>query len=115
MEIYLVEELDKLDDWTKMISLGIKVMEGLHDDFQQIKNKAKEKFLEADKYYNVSILKIFEDKSKTNLSSLQNIVQQFKNTFKNASWKDDVKQTFKNEEAMLELDTKLEDFTKTRI
>lgn len=47
MEIYLVKELDKLDDWIEKIASGNKVMEGLHEGIQQIKDSAQEKILEV--------------------------------------------------------------------
>ena len=44
MEIYPIDELDKLDDWIEKISLGNKFMERLHEGVQKIKNKAQEQF-----------------------------------------------------------------------
>ena len=46
---------------------------------------------------------------------MQKVVQKFRDTFKNASLGDDVWQTFKTEETLLELDTKLDNFVGIRI
>ena len=32
MDVYIVEDLDKLKDWIKKVDIGNKVMEGLHKD-----------------------------------------------------------------------------------
>ena len=40
MEVYMMEELDKIDDWIEKLSGGNKVMGGLYEDIQEIKNKA---------------------------------------------------------------------------
>ena len=40
IEVYIVEELDKLNDWIKKILAHNKVMEGLHKDIQRIKKKS---------------------------------------------------------------------------
>ena len=44
-------------------------MEWLHEGIYQIKDNYQEKFLEADENYNMASLEIFEDNSKTELSS----------------------------------------------
>ena len=67
MEIYVAEQLDKLDHQIKKISTSNKVMKGLHDEIQQIKDRAQEKFLEVERYYNTASLEIFKDESKTKL------------------------------------------------
>lgn len=46
---------------------------------------------------------------------VQSVVQQFRGKFEEASSEDDIRQASKTKETPLELDTKLEDFTETRI
>ena len=41
MEVYIVEELDKLDDWIEKISAKNKVMEGLHMDIQKLRDQTE--------------------------------------------------------------------------
>lgn len=115
MEIYVAKELDKLDDQIDKILVGNKAMEGLHDEIQWIKDRAQEHFLEAKRYYNTTSLDIFEDESKTKLFAMKLVVQQLRATSKEASSEDDISQTFKTKEELLELDTKLEVFVETRI
>lgn len=67
MDVYTIEELDKLEDWIGKISVRNKVMEGLHKEIQQIKDKTQEQFLEVEKNYNTACLVIFEDESKTKI------------------------------------------------
>ena len=66
-----------------------------------------------DKYYNATSLEIFEDESKTNISLVQIEAKKFSDAFENSLLENDIKQAFKIEEALLELDTKLEDFEDT--
>lgn len=42
LDIYLVEELDQVDDWIEKIAIGYKVMIGLDEDIQEMKAKALE-------------------------------------------------------------------------
>lgn len=67
IEVYVMDELDKLDDWIQKILTGNKVMEGLHKEIYWIKDKAQEQLLEVEKYYNSVCLHIFKDESKNNL------------------------------------------------
>ena len=115
MEVYTIEELDKLSDWIEKILIGNKVMEGLHEEIQWIKDKTQEQFLEMERYYNATCLEIFEDESKTKIFAMQSVVQQFRGIFEDASSDDDISQAFKTEEVLLELDTRLEDFAGTQI
>lgn len=48
MEIYTIKELDKIDDWIEKVSAANKFFEWLYEDIQEIKNKARGKFLEVD-------------------------------------------------------------------
>ena len=59
MEVYTTYDLDNLDDWIENILIGNKVMEGFHEEIQQIKDKSQEKFCEVEKYYNTVCLEIF--------------------------------------------------------
>ena len=47
--------------------------------------------------------------------TVQVVVEQFWKTFEEASTDEDIRQAFKTEEALLELDVKLGDFAETRI
>ncbi len=75
MEVYIAEDLDKLKDLIERIDVGNKVMEGLHEDIQKLKDQTQEKVLEAKKYCDVVVLEIFEDESKIKLKSMQLIVE----------------------------------------
>lgn len=90
-------------------------MEGLYKDIQKIKNKAQRQFLEVDKYYNTASLEIFQDKSRNQISSVKIVVQKFRALFEATSSEVNVKQIFKIEQALLKLDSKLEDFVDTRL
>ena len=69
-DVYTVEELDKLEDWIAKIDVGNKVMEGLHEDIQKLKDQTQETILEADRYYDAIALESFEDELKINLKSM---------------------------------------------
>ena len=68
MEVYTAKELDRLKDWIEKIVASNKFMEGLHQDIQRLRDLTQEKILEAEKYYNVVCLDIFEDESKAKLN-----------------------------------------------
>ena len=59
MEVYSMEELDKLEDWIKKIISNNKVMETLHEGIQKLKYQTQEKILEVEKYYSDACLHIF--------------------------------------------------------
>ena len=61
MDVYTVEELDKIDDWIEKIENSNKVMEWLHTEIRRLKDQAREKILEAEKHYSDACLDIFED------------------------------------------------------
>ena len=71
--------------------------------------------MEEKRYYNVVSLEIFEVESKTKIFVLQLVVQKFGGTSKEAFLENDIRQAFKTEEALLELDTKLENFVMNQI
>ena len=77
MEVYTIEELDKIQDWIEKITAGNKVMEGLHEYIQKLKDQTQENILEVVKCYDVAALEIFEDESKIKLKSMQTVVKQF--------------------------------------
>ena len=52
--------------------------------FKKLRIRLKSIFLEEDKYCNATSLEIFEDESKTKLSLVKILIQQFKDTFENA-------------------------------
>ena len=66
MDVYMGDELDKMDDWIKKIANGNKVMETLHAYIHKLNNQTQEQILEAEKYYSDACLDIFEDESKPN-------------------------------------------------
>ena len=70
MEVYSMEELDKLEDWIKKIISNNKIMETLHVRIEKLKDQTKEKIFEVEKYYNDACLHIFEDESKEKLISM---------------------------------------------
>ena len=64
MDVYTIDELDKIDDWIEKIVDGNKVMETLHVDIHKLKNQTQEKIVEAERHYNDAFLDIFEDDSR---------------------------------------------------
>ena len=74
MEVYIAKELDKLNDWIEKISADNKVIQGLHEDIQRLRDQTQEEILEAEKYCNTAYLDIFEDESKTKLNLVQSVV-----------------------------------------
>ena len=57
MEVYIDEELDKINDWIKKIADDNKVMEKLHAEIHRL--QGQEKILEAKKHYSDACLDIF--------------------------------------------------------
>ena len=90
-------------------------METLHEEIHWLKDQAQERILEADKLYSNACLEIFEDEEWENLLPVEVVVDNFKKTLEEASNDEDIRQAFRTEEALLELDTKLKDFAETRI
>ena len=90
-------------------------MEKLHEEIDRLKDQAREKILEAKKLVSDACLEIFEDEEWEKLLQIEVVVQNFKKTLEEASSDEDIRQAFKKEEALLELDTKLEDFAETWI
>lgn len=76
-----------------------------------MRDQTKKKILEAEKYYNDAYLDILEDESRNKFILVQLVVQQFWRTFEDASLEEDIRQAFKMEKVMLELETKLDDFS----
>ena len=77
MDVYMGDELDKIDNWIENIIPGNEVMEKFHVDIHKVKDKTQEQILEAKKYYNDACLNIFEDESRDKLLSVQIVVKQF--------------------------------------
>ena len=71
--------------------------------------------MEAEKLYSDACLDIFEDEEQENLLPSEVVVENFKKTLEEACSDEDIRQAFRTEEALLELDTKLEDFAETQI
>ena len=102
MNVYTSDKLDKIDGWIEKIVDGNKVMVTLHVDIHKLKDQTQEKILEAKRHYSDAFLDIFEDDSRDELMTIQVVVEQFQNTFEEASTNEYIRQTFKKEEALLE-------------
>ena len=113
IDVYIEEELDMIDDWIEKIKDGNKVMETLHEEIHRLKDQAWEKILEAEKLCSDACLDIFEDEEWEKLLPVEVVVENFKKTLEEASNDEDIRQAFRIEEALLELDTKLRDFVET--
>ena len=59
MDVYIVEELDKIDYWIEKITNGNKVMETLYAKIHRLKDQSQEQILEAEKHYSNACLDIF--------------------------------------------------------
>ena len=90
-------------------------METLHKEIHRLNDQAQEWILEAKKLYSDACLDIFEVEEWEKLFPIELLVDNFKNTLEEASSDEDIRQAFRIEEALLELDTKLKDFAKTWI
>ena len=71
--------------------------------------------MEVEKLYSDACLDIFEDDEHEKLFPFEVVVENFKKTLEEASNDEDIRQAFVTKEALLELDTKLEDFVETQI
>ena len=90
-------------------------METLHVEIHKLKDQTQEKILEVEKHYNDACLDIFEDDSREKVMTIEEFVEKFQNNFEETSNDDDIRQAFKTEEALLDLDVKLVDFVETCI
>ena len=113
IDVYTREELDMIDDWIEKIADGNKVMETLHEEIHRLKDQARELILEVEKLYSDACLDIFEDEEREKLFPVEVVLDYFKKTLEEASNDEDIRQAFRIEEALLELDTKLGDFIET--
>ena len=115
MDVYIVEELDLFDDWIDKIVDRNKVMETLHAKIHRLKDQAQVKILEAERHYSDACLEIFEDEEYEKLIRVEVVVEKFWMIFEEASNDEDIRQAFRMEEFLLELDTKFGDFVETQI
>ena len=115
IDVYMGEELDMIDDWIEKIEDSIKVMGTLHEEIHQLKDQAWEWILEAVKLYSNACLDMFEDEEWEKMLPVEVVVENFEKTLEEESSDEDIRQAFRIEEALLELDTKLEDFVETWI
>ena len=115
IDVYTREELDMIDNWIEKIVDSNKVMETLHVEIHRLKDQAQEKILEAKRHYSDACLEIFEDEEWERLFPIEVVVESFKKIFEEAASDEDIEQAFRIEEALLELDTKLRDFSDTQI
>ena len=102
-----------IDDWIEKIAKRNKVIGTLHKEIHRLKDQAGEQILEAEKFYSDACLDIFEDEEWEKLLKVEVVVENFRKTLEEASSDEDIRQAFKIEEALLELDTKLGDFAET--
>ena len=85
-------------------------METLHKEIHRLKDQAWEKILEEEKLHSDACLDIFEDEEWEKLLPIEVVVENFKKTLEEVSSEKHIRQAFRIEEALLELDTKLRDF-----
>ena len=71
--------------------------------------------MEVERHYSDACLEIFEDDEWEKLTPIDVVVEKFKKIFEEASNDDDIRQEFRIEEALLDLDVKLREFLETRI
>ena len=71
--------------------------------------------MEADKLYSDACLDIFEDEERVKLLPIEFVVDNFRKALEEISSDEDIRQAFRIEEALIELDAKLGDFTETQI
>ena len=115
VDVYTVAELDLIDVWIEKVADNNKVMETLHAKIHRLKDQAREQILEVEKHYSDACLRIFEDEEREKLFPIEVVVGTFKNIFEEVANDEDIQQAFRTEEALLELDTKLEDFIETQV
>ena len=115
MDVYIAKELDKIDDWFEKIADSNKVMETLHVEILKLKDQTQAKILEVERHYSDVCLDIFEDYSREKLILVEVVVEKFQKFFEEDTNDDDIRQAFKMEEDLLELDVKLRDFGETCI
>ena len=71
--------------------------------------------MEAKKLYSDACLDIFEDEEQVKLLPFEVVVENFRKALEEASSDEDIRQAFRTEEALMELDTKLGDSAETQI
>ena len=104
-----------IDYWIEKIEDGKKVMETFHGEIHKLKDQAWERILEAEKLYSDACLDIFEGEERVKLFPIEVIVDNFIKALEEISSDEDIKQAFRTEEVLIELDAKLGDFAETRI
>ena len=65
--------------------------------------------------YSDTCFDIFEDEERLRLLPIEVVVENFRKALEEASSDEDIRQAFRTEEALIELDAKLGDFAETRI
>ena len=108
-----------------MCSFDMQVVRSNGDDFwnseanhlqiHRLKDQAQERILEAEKLYSDACLDIFEDEERLRLLPIEVVVENFRKALEEVSSDEDIRQDFRTEEALIELDAKLGDFAETRI
>ena len=67
MEVYIVQDLDKIDDYIEKIIDGNKVIQILHTYILKLKDQTQQKILELERHYSDVCLDIFDDDSREKL------------------------------------------------
>ena len=84
-----------IDDWIEKIAYGNKVMETLHGEIHRLKDQARERILEAERFYSDACLEIFEDEEWEKLLPVEVVVENFKKNLEEASSHEDIRQAFR--------------------
>ena len=108
--VYIVEEIDQVEDWVDSIKEGTKAMMTLYDQIKEVENRARAQILEVDKLYSVASMDIFTDNSMDELESTETIVHQFISSIEEVRDHTNIQKIFKIEEILNKLDDKLNDF-----
>ena len=77
VDVYIVEELDLINDWIEKIVDSNKVMETLHAKIHQLKDQAWDQIFEAENHYSDACLHIFEDDEWEKLLPIEVVVEKF--------------------------------------
>ena len=104
-----------IDDQIEKIVDSNKVMGTLHEEIHRLKDQARERICEAKRHCSDACLDIFEDEEQEKLLPVEIVVENFRKILVEVADDEDIRQAFRTEEALLELDTKLEDFANTQI
>ena len=80
--VYMVEEIDQVEDWIDLIKDETRAMMTLYDQIKEVENRARAQILEADKLYSAASMEIFTNNSMEELVNVETIIQKFRSSFK---------------------------------